>query len=161
WIRNDLRGDLPKFDLLRSYPISGPSLVAAEVGASTIVITAIQLGLLSFAYLAFMGDEGSFLSRHERSLALMAAAVHLPPLNYLSMLIQNGGAILFPAWVRSGPERAGGVEALGQNMLLIIAHVILLALLAAVPAACAFSLHVVLQPLVGGWADVVGAVMAV
>jgi ABC-2 type transport system permease protein len=161
WIRNDLRADLPQFDLLRSSPVSGPSLVAAEVGASTIVISVIQLGLLAFAYFALLGDEGSFLTRHDRTLAMVGAVVYLPPVNYLGMLIQNGGAILFPAWVRSGPERAGGVEALGQNMLLIIAHMTILALLIAVPTACAFGLHLLLQPFIGAWAELVGAVVAV
>ncbi len=146
WIRNDLRTDLARFDLLRSYPIPGASLVAAEVAGSAIVLTAIQLGLLAFAYLAFLGDENSPLTLSERSLILLAAAVYLPPVNYIGMLIQNGGAVLFPAWVRSGPERAGGVEALGQNMLLIIVYAATLAVLIAVPAACAVGLHALLHP---------------
>ncbi len=161
WIRNDLRTDLARFDLLRSYPIPGASLVAAEVAGSAIVITAIQLGLLAFAYLAFLGDENSPLTLSERSLTLLAAAVYLPPVNYLGMLIQNGGALLFPAWVRSGPERAGGVEALGQNMLLIIIHAATLAVLIAVPAASAVGLHALLYPAIGGWADVFGAGLAI
>ena len=161
WIRNDLRTDLARFDLLRSYPLPGASLVAAEVAGSAIVITGIQLGLLVFAYLAFLGDENSPLTLYERSLALLAAAVYLPPVNYIGMLIQNGGALLFPAWVRSGPERAGGVEALGQNMLLIIIHAATLAALIAVPAASAVGLHALLYPAIGGWADVFGAGLAI
>lgn len=161
WIRNDLRTDLARFDLLRSYPIPGASLVAAEVAGSAIVITAIQLGLLAFAYLAFLGNETPPLTLYERSLALLAAAVYLPPINYLGMLIQNGGAVLFPAWVRSGPERAGGVEALGQNMLLIIIHAATLAVLIAMPAASAVGLHALLYPAIGGWADVFGAGLAI
>jgi ABC-2 type transport system permease protein len=161
WIRNDLRADLPRFDLLRSYPIPGQALVAAEVASSAIVLTASQLGLLAFAYLAFLGDENSPLTLSERTLVLAAAVVYLPPLNYIGMLIQNGGAILFPAWVRSGPERAGGVEALGQNMLLIIAHAGTLGVLIAVPAAVAVGLHFLLLPTIGAWAEVPGTVLAV
>ncbi len=161
WIRNDLRTDLARFDLLRSYPIPGASLVAAEVAGSAIVITAIQLGLLVFAYLAFLGNETPPLTLYERSLALLAATIYLPPVNYLGMLIQNGGAVLFPAWVRSGPERAGGVEALGQNMLLIIIHAATLAVLIAVPAASAVGLHALLYPAIGGWAEVFGAGLAI
>jgi ABC-2 type transport system permease protein len=160
WIRNDLRADLPRFDLLRSYPIPGPSLVAAEVAGSAIVLTAIQLALLGFAYLAFLGDRNSPLTFQERSLALVAALVYLPPVNYIGMLIQNGGAVLFPAWVHSGPERAGGVEALGQNMLLIIVHAGALGVLIALPATTAVGLHFLLQPTIGGWAEVFGAVAA-
>ena len=35
WIRNDLRSDLLKLDLLRSYPLAGRAVVAAETAAST------------------------------------------------------------------------------------------------------------------------------
>ena len=35
WVRNDLRSDLLKLDLLRSYPLPGRSVVAAETAAST------------------------------------------------------------------------------------------------------------------------------
>ena len=161
WIRNDLRDDMPSFDLLRSYPVRGRSVIAAEVAGSALVLTAIQLGLLAFAYLAFLGNNDMLLTLQERSLVLLAAAVYLPPVNYLSMLIQNGGALFFPAWVRSGPERAGGVEALGQNMVLIVAHAGLLAILITVPLAAAAGVHLVLQPAIGGWAEVPGGVTAV
>ena len=40
----------------------------------------------------------------------------LPGINLLGMLIQNGAALLYPAWVRLGSGRPGGVEALGQNI---------------------------------------------
>ncbi len=161
WIRNDLRDDLPNFDLLRSYPVPGRSLVAAEVAGSALVLTAIQLGLLAVAYLAFLGNGDMPLTLQERSLVLLAAAVCLPPVNYLAMLIQNGGALLFPAWVRVGPERAGGVEALGQNMVLIVAHTGLLGLLIAVPMAAAGGTYLVLEPVIGDWAEFPGAAAAV
>ncbi|HJR15611.1 MAG TPA: putative ABC exporter domain-containing protein, partial [Gemmatimonadales bacterium] len=57
WVRNDLRGDLLKLDLLRSYPLRGGSVVMAEVTASALVLTIIQLTLLVIAYLAFAGDR--------------------------------------------------------------------------------------------------------
>ena len=161
WIRNDLRADLPSFDLLRSYPVRGRSVIAAEVAGSALVLTAIQLGLLAIAYLAFMGNNRMLLTLEERSLVLLAAAVYLPPVNYLAMLIQNGGALLFPAWVRSGPERAGGVEELGQNMVLIVAHAGLLTMLIAVPMAAAGGIFFVLRPAIGGWAEIPGGAVAV
>lgn len=161
WIRNDLRSDLPSFDLLRSYPLRGRSVIAAEVAGSALVLTAIQLGLLAVAYLAFLGNDNMLLTLEERSLALLAAAVYLPAVNYLAMLIQNGGAILFPAWVRSGPERAGGVEALGQNMLLIVAHAGLLTMLIAVPTAAGGGTYFVLRPAIGEWAEIPCAAAAI
>ncbi len=153
WVRNDFRDDLPSFDLLRSYPVRSESLVAAEVTGSTLVLTAVQLALLGLAYLAFLGNPDTPLTLMERTLGLVAAVVYLPPINYASMLIQNAGSILFPAWVRTGPERPGGVEALGQNMLLIAVHAGALALVLAGPAIAATGVYYLLRPVLGGWAE--------
>jgi hypothetical protein len=154
WIRNDLRSDLPHFDLLRSYPLQGRSIIAAEAAGSAVIVTVVQLGLLTVAYLAFLGNEGLELDLGERTLVLMGAVAYLPAVNFLAMLIQNGGALLFPAWVRGDADRAGGVEALGQNMLLIIAHAGALVALMVIPAAAATALYLALRPMVGAWAEI-------
>jgi hypothetical protein len=154
WVRNDFRDDLPSFDLLRSYPVRSDSLVAAEIAGSALVLTAAQLALLGLAYLAYIGNPDGPLTLAERSRWLLAALVYLPPVNYASMLIQNAGSILFPAWVRAGPERPGGVEALGQNMLLIAAHVGVLAVVLAGPALAATGVYYLLRPVLGPWAEI-------
>jgi hypothetical protein len=58
WIRNDLRGDLLKLDLLRSYPLRGASLVAAETASSALILTGLQLGLLVIALAGVSGGSG-------------------------------------------------------------------------------------------------------
>ncbi|MBA2457562.1 MAG: hypothetical protein H0V43_01250, partial [Gemmatimonadales bacterium] len=83
WVRSDLRGDLSKLDLLRSYPIPARSLVAAEVASSTLVLSALQLGLLGLAYLAFLGNREMEPDLALRSAALAAAFVLLPAVNLL------------------------------------------------------------------------------
>lgn len=152
YVRNDLRGDLLKLDLLRSYPLRGWSVVLAEVGASTLTLTAVQLSLLGLAYLAFLGNETVEPGLEERTLLLLAALVFLPGINLLGMLIQNAAALLYPAWVRLGSGRPGGVEALGQNLLMTIAFVALLALTLALPAAMSGGAFLLLRPALGGWA---------
>jgi hypothetical protein len=123
WVRNDLRGDLLKLDLLRSYPLRGWSVVAAEVAGSALVLTVIQVCLVVIAYLAFLGDEFMVPGLGGRTLLLVAAVVFLPGMNLLGMLIQNGAALLFPAWIPLGSGRPGGVEALGQNLLMMVVFV--------------------------------------
>jgi hypothetical protein len=154
WIRNDLRNDLLKLDLLRSYPLRGRSVVAAEAAASTLVVTALQLGLMLVAYLAFLGNTGMEPDLATRSAVLLAAVACLPAVNYLGMLIQNGTALLFPAWVHLGTGRPSGVEALGQNMLMIVAYLGVLAAALAVPAALAAGVFSGLAPAAGWWAAV-------
>jgi ABC-2 type transport system permease protein len=160
WVRNDLRGDLPKLDLLRSYPLAGWSVVLAEVGASTLLLTAIQLSLLVIGYLAFLGNDTMYPGLEDRTLALAAAFLFLPGINLLGMLIQNGAALLYPAWVRLGSGRAGGVEALGQNFLMMVAFVALLAVALALPVGIAGGGFLLLRPAIDGWAVLPATVMA-
>jgi hypothetical protein len=160
WVRNDLRSDLLKLDLLRSYPLRGWSVVIAEAAASTLMLTAIQLSLLVIAYLAFLGNQTMLPDLEERTLLLLAAVVFLPGINLLGMLIQNAAALLYPAWVRLGTGRAGGVEALGQNLLMMVAFVTLLALTLALPVTLAGGSFLLLRPLLGGWATLPATVLA-
>jgi putative ABC exporter len=160
WVRNDLRGDLLKLDLLRSYPLRGWSVVIAEVGASTVLLTAIQLSLLAIAYLAFLGNQTMRPELEERTLLLLGAVIYLPAINLLGMLIQNAAALLYPAWVRLGSGRPGGVEALGQNLLMMVAFVALLGLTLALPATLAGGGFLLLRSVFDGWAAVPATVLA-
>jgi ABC-2 type transport system permease protein len=160
YVRNDLRGDLLKLDLLRSYPLRGWSVVMAEVGASTLMLTAVQLSLLALGYLAFLGNEAVEPGLEERTLLLLAAIVYLPGINLLGMLIQNAAALLYPAWVRLGSGRSGGVEALGQNLLMTIAFVALLGVTLVLPAAISGGAFLLLRPALGGWAVVPATALA-
>ena len=159
WIRNDLRSDLLKLDLLRSYPLPGRAVVAAETAASTLVLTVLQLGLLLIAYLAFLGIADLDPPLDIRTAVLGAALVCLPGINFLGMLIHNGAALLFPAWVHLGSSRPGGVEALGQNMLMIVGYAALLAVALVGPAGLAGAVLLLLQTSFGWWAAVPGALV--
>jgi ABC-2 type transport system permease protein len=159
WIRNDLRSDLLKLDLLRSYPLPGRAIVAAETAASTLVLTTVQLGLMLIAYLAFVGDRQMDPNLEGRTVAVVAATICLPGVNYLGLLIHNGAALLFPAWVHLGSGRQGGVEALGQNMLAIVAYAAVLGAALALPAALAAGVMEGLENTLGWWAGVPAAVV--
>lgn len=160
YVRNDLRGDLLKLDLLRSYPLRGWSVVIAEAAASTLMLTGIQVALLGIGYLAFLGNQSMTPGLQERTLLLGAAVVFLPAINLLGMLIQNGAALLYPAWVKLGSGRPGGVEALGQNLLMMIAFVALLSLALLPPAAFAGGTFLVLRGVADDWAAVPAALLA-
>jgi hypothetical protein len=152
WIRSDLRGDLAKLDLLRSYPLPGRAVVGAEVAASTLILSALQLAVLAVGYLAFLGHREMEPGLALRSAALAGAVVILPTVNFLGLLIHNGAAILYPAWITPASGRPGGIEALGQNMLAIIAYVGLLSLTLVPPVAIGAILFLSLREGVGWWA---------
>jgi hypothetical protein len=159
WIRNDLRTDLARLAVLRSYPVRGAAVVGAETAGSTVVLTALQLGLLALAWLAFWGARLTDPSPTVQTAVLLGSVVLLPGINYLAMLIQNGAVILLPGWVNPGSDRPIGVEALGHNMLIMSGFLLLLALLLALPAAAALATFVVLKGF-GWWAALPAALAA-
>jgi len=159
WVRNDLRGDLLRLDMLRSYPLRGGSIVIAEVSASALVLTVIQLSLLVIGYLAFLGNQSMDPPLHTRTLVLVAAFVFLPGINFLGMIIQNGAALLYPAWVRLGSGRPAGVEALGQNMLMMVVFVAMLAVTLLLPVAIGGGAFLLLRGVVNGWAAIPAAIL--
>jgi len=159
WVRNDLRGDLLKLDMLRSYPLRGWSVVIAEVGASTLVLTVIQLSLLVIGYLAFLGNQSMVPGLEERTLLLFAAFAFLPGINLMGMIIQNGAALLYPGWVRLGSGRPAGVEALGQNMLMMVVFVALLAVTLLLPVTIGGGAFLLLHRALNAWAALPATVL--
>ncbi len=154
WVRNDLRSDLSRLALLRSYPLRGASIVAAEAAGSTATLTLMQVGFLVVAYLALWGGRVDNPDPDFRTAILAGAVAGLPAVNFLAMLVQNGSALLLPAWIRVGPERPIGVEALGQNMLVMTGFLVVLGTLLLLPAAAAGATFIALQRGIGWWAAV-------
>jgi ABC-2 type transport system permease protein len=160
YVRNDLRSDLLKLDLLRSYPLRGWSVVLAEAAASTLMLTLLQIALLGLSYLAFLGNQTLEPGLEARTVLLLLSLIFLPPINLLGMLIQNGAALLYPAWVRVGAGRPGGVETLGQNLLMVLAFAVLLALTLLLPATLAGGSYLLLRPALDEWALIPAGVLA-
>jgi hypothetical protein len=131
-VRGDLRQDLTALGVLKTWPISGAALVRGEILAPAIVLTTVVfLALISAALLApaAMVDEGAA----SRWSWLLAALFVAPGLVVTQLLIQNGLAVIFPAWVRLG-HRQGGIDTVGQQMLVVIV-VVLALIVALLPAA--------------------------
>jgi hypothetical protein len=133
-VRTDLRQDLAHLATLRALPMRGRDLVGAEVLASTLALTAAQLGLLVVTLLSSLGAREGLGTSLEARLAVGAAiAVALPGVNLASFVIHNGAALLFPAWVRPAGGAARGVEATGQGLVTTGLTLVGLAVLLAAP----------------------------
>ncbi|MDC0708971.1 ABC transporter permease [Stigmatella sp. ncwal1] len=124
--RSDLRMDLPKLDLLRAMPLTGRQVVAAELLAPGLLLAVMQIGLLALA-LVLAGD----MSGRWSSEFLLAAGLGLMPLlpavSLGGLFVQNAAVVLFPAWLPADGERArGGIEALGQRLLMLAGSLVVL-----------------------------------
>jgi len=123
-IRNDLRQDMQHLPLIKALPISSGDIVIAEVASATLPIAAVQFGLLVICYVSLFITRTYWVSPQIRTGLLVGAPFACLAFNAALITIQNGMAVLFPAWVRLGPVVTTGVEALGQNVLAMIANLI-------------------------------------
>ena len=154
WVRFDLRRDLTKLELLRTYPVDANRLVAAQIASSALLLTILQFALLVTAFVALLGNPDVTLGRTDRLALFTAAALGLPALNGLSASIHNAAALLFPAWVNLGSERPAGVEAMGQIYLTMFASFLVLLVLLLLPALAGAGLVLALAPSLGMWSGV-------
>jgi hypothetical protein len=151
WVRIDLRSELEHLGMLRTWPLSGLVVMAGQVLSSALVLTAIQLLLGAIALLGLWADATSYLSLPQLAALLPLIALVLATLNVVALGIQNGGALLYPAWVRT-EIRPGGVEQVGQHLLTAGISFLLLAVAAIGPALAASGAAYLLWPRIGTWA---------
>ena len=80
-----------------------------------------------------------------------AAALVAPALVFAQLTIHNGVALMFPAWVPLGSQRARGLDAMGQRIIMLGGTWLLLAIMT-LPGALAgavvwFAFRVIVGPL--------------
>lgn len=137
-VRNDLRQDLTRLAVLKTWPIRGATLLRGELAAPAAVLTSmVWLLILAAATLVphlpdRHGDmAGMVLDRFSYGAAAMLLA---PALILVQLVVTNGIAVIFPAWIATGASRARGIDAMGQR-LLMMAGIWLSLLVSLLPAA--------------------------
>jgi ABC-2 type transport system permease protein len=159
WVRFDLRRDLRRMDLLRSAPLSGRAIVTGEVTATAMVLSLYQTLLMVVALIGLARSPDLGIPEELFQAIGLTIIPLFPLLNVFSVGVQNAGAMLFPEWVRS-ERHPGGVAALGQTVIGLVATAILLGLALAAPLAAAWLLWLAGGAAIGGWAIVAGGVTA-
>jgi len=169
--RNDLRQDMLHLVALKTLPLRGATIVAAEVASSALPVALIQWVLLVAAGVALSFNPLPHFGANAISVVVLIALPTLLVFNILLGLIRNGAPILFPTWIKLGAVVGGGIESLGQNLVSMGFILVLLALMLVLPVAVAGGAAFVLKAapvaglavgLLGGTAvlgaEVVGAV---
>jgi ABC-2 type transport system permease protein len=158
-IRDDLRSDLPRLELLRTYPLSGASIVRMEVLAVAIPIAIFQITLLLVGFVASLGQAAVPISVGARVAIVLAGALVLPLVALAGVWVQNAVALLFPDWVPMGRTRGSGVESAGQGMLLFGGSIIVTVLLLLAPLLAAAPVALLTRG-IGAWSLVPAAAAA-
>ncbi|MHB1864142.1 MAG: putative ABC exporter domain-containing protein [Gemmatimonadaceae bacterium] len=137
-LRGDLRQDLLHLAELKTLPFRGATIVAAEVLSVSIPLAVVQALALAAAAGAAHVAHLEWAPPPMRWAVAVGGLPVLLAFNAASVTIQNGAPILFPGWARLGTVVAGGVEMMGQMILLMGFYLMQLAALLVVPAAIGF-----------------------
>src|SRR5665213_960034 len=135
-LRLDFRRDLPMADILKTFPLRGWQIALGEILAPVAVLAGFQwlLLLAGFALILFLpGKQETLMLSID-----IGAAMLLPVLDFLMLLIPNAAVLLFPSWIQSGKDSPRGIEATGQRLIFAVGQLLVL-LLALLPAALAFA----------------------
>jgi hypothetical protein len=136
-LQNDLRQDTEHLATLKTLPLRGGRLVAAEVISAALPIAALQTALVTLAYVGLLNDSSFPVHSSTRGVLLALAPLVLVALEVTTVTIQNGAALLFPGWIRPTPLVGGGIEAMGQGIL-ATGMLLLTFVVALLPAALTF-----------------------
>jgi len=164
-MRNDLRADLQRLALLRTLPIPGNEVVAAEVMTGTIALTVPQFILIAVAVWMLRATSLAAFTDPMRIATIATVLPLLFTLNAINFALHNGLAVMFPGWVRLGEKTAGGFEMMGQSILTSVGTLLALVLMLILPsliglavggALYALTQSIVLTIVTGGLAAAIG-----
>lgn len=132
----DMRLDLPRIELLKSYPIAGDRLVAAEIAAPIAFVATVQIMLLTSAAIILNMDgvpeKMAFLASPKFIVIALMFAI---PICALQLLIHNAVPILLPGWAMRSADDQRGFVVMGQRVLMLAGNLLILAV-ALIPPAC-------------------------
>ena len=151
WVRVDLRGEVEQLDLIRSWPLPGREIMTGMILSSASVLTLLQLVLGGVGLGALLAQGTLPIGAMEAVALALPALVVLAGVNIVSLGIQNGGALLYPAWVRT-EIKPGGIEQMGQHLLTAGVSFLLLLLFLLGPAALGGGIAYVLFGRIAWWA---------
>jgi len=151
-LRHDFRSDLRNADLLKLYPLAGWRIVLGELLAPAVILTVIQwiALLVAAAIINRIPGSGPVVPGLTRVSIALAAAMLLPMLNLISLLIPNAAVLLFPSWFQTGQNAAQGIEATGQRLIFMLGQTLVF-MLSLIPAAIAFAAVFFLGRLAVDW----------
>ena len=133
-LRNDLRIDIPHFDVIKSMPIVGRQLIFGEIMAPQVFLVGIQVVLLLAAALLISRINDTAVTT---AMKLHAFAIAVPAcfaLTFFMLTLQNLMALYLPGLTRLGRRVQQGFDQFGQNFLGALVRLLAI-IVAMIPAA--------------------------
>ena len=117
--RNDLRSDIINADMLKTYPLAGWRILLGSLLAPTVILTGIAWLFLLAAGLGLTPPTGQALwfTPQLRVVGGIAAALIMPALCAVQLLVPNAATLIFPAWSQTNRSMGGGMDIMGQRLI--------------------------------------------
>jgi hypothetical protein len=147
YVRNDLRMDLPRLRLLRTYPLTSMELCVAEVGASVAVLLILQFVMLFLSTPLLVLNPKLSLGPGRILAIAIALACLLPGMTAMNVSGQNLFAVVFPKWTTLGTKKPSRTTNPGQVYFSLLISVIVFVLSMIVPAIAAAGVAYLVRPL--------------
>ena len=139
-LRHDFRQDLRVADVLKMYPMPGWQVVLGEILAPAAILAGAQWVLLLLVFLFCPASLGGAPAPAALRLTVaLSAALVMPCVDFIALLLPNAAALIFPAWVQLGKDTPRGFETMGQQLILMFGQILIL-ILSILPAAVAGTL---------------------
>jgi hypothetical protein len=126
---NDLRLDFARMEVLKSYPISGERLIAAEIAAPLAIMAGLELLFLSTSAILFnlanAAGKGKLMLFTSAQFVIVALLVTIP-ICAIQLVIRNSVPVLFPAWAGRSKEDPRGIAFTGQRIVLLLGNLFVL-----------------------------------
>jgi ABC-2 type transport system permease protein len=123
----DLRLDLSRIELLKSFPLSGERLVAAEIAAPLLIVSVVELILLCItAVLAQAAHVHGPLAHAADPQFITLALLFAIPICAAQLVIRNATPLILPAWAARSKEEPRGLVMTGQRLVLLAGNLIVL-----------------------------------
>jgi len=133
---NDLRLDLQRSEILKSYPLIGERLVAAELAAPLCVIAALEILFASCGSLLLhlSGLSDRYIQFAGSPEFIVTVLVLTLPVCAMLLVIRNAVPLYFPAWSMRAPDDVRSFVNVGQRFVILFANLFAL-VIALLPAA--------------------------
>lgn len=146
--KQDYRLDVTRADVLKTWPIAGERLIAAEIAAPLVTMSVLQLLLILNAAVTAAIASGK-VTKFASPQVLVVAVLFAIPLCAMQLLLRNAVAVVFPGWGFKTREEQRGFVAFGQRLLGAILNIVGLSVCLA-PAAAAFAVGLWISTRLGG-----------
>jgi len=126
-LTQDMRLDLQRIEILKSYPIAGERLIAAEIAAPLTVMSIVEFLLLAGTVLVLqLPNASATLQRIAKPEFAVIALLFAIPICAMQLLIRNAAAVLFPGWSMRSQDDPKGFVIMGQRLIFLASNLFVL-----------------------------------